>query len=69
MTTAKAPEAPKKSAADTLIERLAEKELKESINPLAVESDVEVKEALKGTDANIVRRKTFANGAVFESYA
>lgn len=58
-----------KSAADTLIERLAEKELRSTINPLAVEKDEEVKESIEGTKVKVIRRKTFANGAVLESYA
>lgn len=61
--------APAKSATDALIERLAEKELKESTNALAIADVEETERDPKAKEPQVVRKVTFANGAVLESLA
>lgn len=68
LTGATGVEAPK-SAADLLIEMQLEKELRASVNPLAVVEVETPKGEKNDSGADVVSRVTFANGAVLENYA
>ena len=58
-----------KSAADLLIEQIAEKELAKQINPLAVTSVEEIAPKKGDGDVRVAKRVNFANGAVVSTYA